>query len=204
MEVVGRESKGHDMTELPPKPSRDELTERAARVRLLVFDVDGVLTDGGLYYGGDGEVMKRFDVKDGHGLVMARLAGLRTAILTARSSSIVEVRGRELGLAAVLQGRKDKAAGFRELLAQLEVSPQECAYMGDDLNDLGPLGLAGLSACPADAAPEVRQAVHYVARSRGGHGAARELVELCLRGSGRWEATVQHMRDPDALQAVKL
>jgi 3-deoxy-D-manno-octulosonate 8-phosphate phosphatase (KDO 8-P phosphatase) len=192
------------MTELPPKPSRDELTERAARVRLLVFDVDGVLTEGGLYYGEHGEVMKRFDVKDGHGLVMARLAGLRTALLTARSSSIVEVRGRELGLAAVLQGRKNKAAGFRELLAQLEVPAQECAYMGDDLNDLGPLGQAGLSACPADAAPEVRQEVHYVARNRGGHGAARELVELCLKASGRWETTVQHMRDPDAPQAVKL
>ena len=192
------------MTELPPKPSRDELTERAARVRLLVFDVDGVLTEGGLYYGEHGEVMKRFDVKDGHGLVMARLAGLRTALLTARSSSIVEVRGRELGLAAVLQGRKNKAAGFRELLAQLEVSPEQCAYMGDDLNDLGPLGQAGLSACPADAAPEVRQEVHYIARNRGGHGAARELVELCLKASGRWEATVQQMRDPDAPQAVKL
>jgi 3-deoxy-D-manno-octulosonate 8-phosphate phosphatase (KDO 8-P phosphatase) len=192
------------MTELPPNPSRDELTERAARVRLLVFDVDGVLTEGGLYYGEHGEVMKRFDVKDGHGLVMARLAGLRTALLTARSSSIVEVRGRELGLAAVLQGRKNKAAGFRELLAQLEVPAQECAYMGDDLNDLGPLGQAGLSACPADAAPEVRQEVHYVARNRGGHGAARELVELCLKASGRWETTVQHMRDPDAPQAVKL
>ncbi|HEX8439782.1 KdsC family phosphatase, partial [Archangium sp.] len=102
------------MTELPPKPSKDELTVRASRVRLLVFDVDGVLSDGGLFYGDGGEVMKRFDVKDGHGLVMARLAGLRTAILTARSSSIVEVRGRELGLSAVLQGRKNKAAGFRE------------------------------------------------------------------------------------------
>lgn len=190
--------------ELPPKPSRDELTERAARVRLLVFDVDGVLTEGGLYYGEHGEVMKRFDVKDGHGLVMARLAGLRTALLTARSSSIVEVRGRELGMTAVLQGRKNKTAGFRELLAQLEAPAEECAYMGDDLNDLGPLGQAGLSACPADAAPEVRQEVHYVARNRGGHGAARELVELCLKASGRWETTVQHMRDPDAPQAVKL
>jgi 3-deoxy-D-manno-octulosonate 8-phosphate phosphatase (KDO 8-P phosphatase) len=192
------------MTESPPKPNKDELTGRAARVRLLVFDVDGVLTDGGLFYGDHGEALKRFDVKDGHGLVMARLAGLRTAILTARSSSIVEVRGRELGLAAVFQGRKNKNAGLRELLAQLEISPEECGYMGDDLNDLGPLSRVGLSACPADAAAEVRQEVHYIARSRGGHGAARELVELCLRASGRWEATVQHMRDPDALQAVKL
>jgi 3-deoxy-D-manno-octulosonate 8-phosphate phosphatase (KDO 8-P phosphatase) len=192
------------MTELAPKPTRDELTERAGRVRVLVFDVDGVLTDGGLYYGDGGEVMKRFDVKDGHGLVLARQAGLRTAILTARSSSIVDVRGQELGLSLVLQGRKDKTAGFRELLALLEVSADACAYMGDDVNDLGPLGLAGLSACPADAVPEVRQEVHYVARNRGGHGAARELVELCLRATGRWDTTVQHMKAPEALQAVKL
>ena len=192
------------MTELPPKPTRDELNERAQRVRVLVFDVDGVLTDGGLYYGDGGEVMKRFDVKDGHGLVLARQAGLRTAILTARSSSIVDTRGRELGVSLVLQGRKDKTAGFHELLAQLQVSADACAYMGDDVNDLGPLGLAGLSACPADAVPEVRQEVHYVARSRGGHGAARELVELCLKAQGQWDATVQHMKAPEALQAVKL
>lgn len=192
------------MTELPPKPNRDELTERAARVRLLVFDVDGVLTDGGLYYGDQGEAMKRFDVKDGHGLVMARLAGLRTAVLTARSSSIVEVRGRELGLSAIYQGRKDKVTGMKELLTQLAVPAEQCAYMGDDLNDLGPLGMVGLSACPADAALEVRQEVHYIARNPGGHGAARELVELCLRATGQWEATVRHMKASEALQAVKL
>jgi 3-deoxy-D-manno-octulosonate 8-phosphate phosphatase (KDO 8-P phosphatase) len=192
------------MTELPPKPNRDELTERAARVRLLVFDVDGVLTDGGLYYGDQGEAMKRFDVKDGHGLVMAGRAGLATAVLTARSSSIVEVRGRELGLSAIYQGRKDKSAGMKELLAQLAVPAEQCAYMGDDLNDLGPLGMVGLSACPADAALEVRQEVHYIARNRGGHGAARELVELCLRATGHWEATVRHMKASEALQAVKL
>lgn len=192
------------MTELPPKPNRDELTERAARVRLLIFDVDGVLTDGGLYYGDGGEVMKRFDVKDGHGIVLARLAGLRTAILTARTSTIVATRGQELGMAAIFQGRRDKTAGLGELLAQLQVPPGECAYMGDDINDLGPLSLVGLSACPADAVPEVRQEVHYIARNRGGHGAARELVELCLKASGQWDATVRHMKTSEAVQAVKL
>jgi 3-deoxy-D-manno-octulosonate 8-phosphate phosphatase (KDO 8-P phosphatase) len=192
------------MSGQPLPPSQDELMARAARVRLLVFDVDGVLTDGGLYYGEGGEVMKRFDVKDGHGLVMARLAGLRTALLTARSSSIVEVRGRELGLSAVFQGRKHKESGLRELLSELEVSPEACAYMGDDLNDLGAMALVGLSACPADAVPEVRQTVHHITHARGGQGAARELVELCLKASGRWEATVQHMKRPDGLQAVNL
>ncbi len=192
------------MTERPSKPNQDELTTRAARVKLFVFDVDGVLTDGGLYYGEAGELMKRFDVKDGHGMVMARLAGMKTALLTARTSSMVEVRGRELKLDAVLQGRKHKGPGLKELLAQLQVSAEECAYMGDDVNDLAPMALVGLAACPADAAPEVRQEAHYVARNRGGHGAARELIELCLRASGRWESTVQFMRDPESAQGVRL
>ncbi|MBZ4415187.1 HAD family hydrolase [Myxococcus sp. RHSTA-1-4] len=185
------------VTEAPSKPGKEELTSRAARVRLLVFDVDGVLTDGGLYYGAAGEQMKRFDVKDGHALVMARLAGLPAAIITARTSSIVEVRGRELGLAAVIQGRRDKGVALDELLQQLGVSPGACAYMGDDHNDLAPLSRVGLSACPADAVPEVRQEVHFVTQSPGGRGAARELVELCLRASGRWDDAVGLMRGTD-------
>lgn len=185
----------------PRKPGKEELLSRAARVRLFVFDVDGVLTDGGLYYGDNGEVMKRFDVKDGHAIVIARLLGLPSAVLTARSSRIVEARGRELGLAAIFQGRKEKGPAFVELLASLNVPPENCAYMGDDLNDLTPMGLAGLSACPADAVPEVRQEVHFVAQSRGGHGAARELVELCLRASGRWEDALGLMRHTDKMRS---
>ena len=184
-------------TEAPSKPGREELTSRASRVRLLVFDVDGVLTDGGLYYGGDGEVMKRFNVKDGHALVMARLVGLPAAILTARTSRIVEARGRELGLAAVFQGRREKGPALDELLAQLHVPADACAYMGDDLNDLDPMSQSGLSACPADAVPEVRQEAHFVTQNVGGHGAARELVELCLRASGRWDDAVGLMRRAD-------
>jgi 3-deoxy-D-manno-octulosonate 8-phosphate phosphatase (KDO 8-P phosphatase) len=169
------------------KPSRPELESRAARVKLLVLDVDGVLTDGGLYYGPDGEAQKRFDVKDGHGIVMARLTGLPAAVLTARTSRMVEVRGKELGLVAVKQGRRDKREGLLELLAELNVDAQDTAYMGDDVNDLGPLGLVGLPACPADAVPEVRSAALFVAHRPGGHGAVRELVELCLKSSGKWE-----------------
>jgi 3-deoxy-D-manno-octulosonate 8-phosphate phosphatase (KDO 8-P phosphatase) len=182
------------MAETQPKPTKEELSARAAKVRLLVFDVDGVLTDGGLYYGGDGELMKRFDVKDGHALVMARLMGLPAALLTARTSTIVEVRGRELGLAAILQGKKEKTPALEELLTQFSIPPESCAYMGDDLNDLGPMSHVGLSSCPADAVPEVRQEAHFVAQNRGGHGAARELVELCLKASGRWEEAVGLMR----------
>jgi len=176
------------------KPDSQALWARAAAVKLLVFDVDGVLTDGGLYYGPEGERMKRFDVKDGHGLVMARLAGLPSAVLTARTSRIVEVRGKELGLSAIYQGHKDKLAGLAELLAKLDIAASDCAYMGDDVNDLGPMGQVGLPACPADAAPEVRQQAMFVAQNPGGRGAARELVELCLKASLRWEKVVETLQ----------
>jgi len=178
------------------KPGQEELWARAAAVKLLVFDVDGVLTDGGLIYGPDGEVAKRFDVKDGHGLVLARLAGLPAAILTARVSRIVATRGKELGLCAVEQGHKDKRKGLLALLAQQGVAPEACAYMGDDVNDLPAMALVGLPACPSDAAAEVRQASRFVAQRPGGHGAARELAELCLKASGRWEAALAHMVSP--------
>lgn len=182
------------MSQSPQKPNQGELTLRASRIQLLVLDVDGVLTDGGLYYGPEGEAMKRFDVKDGHAIVMARLSGLPAAILTARSSRIVEVRGQELGFVRVLQGRKQKGPALQELLAELKIPPDACAYMGDDLNDLPALGQVGLFACPADAVSEVRQEAHFVTQSPGGKGAVRELVELCLKASGRWVDVVKRMR----------
>ena len=175
------------------KPDGDELRRRAARVELIVFDVDGVLTDGGLYYGPSGEAFKRFDVKDGTAIVMARLVGLPCAVLTARSSKIVEVRAQELGIATVFQGRKDKAQGLRDLLAHLGVDARRVAYMGDDVNDLGAMETVLLSACPTDAALEVRQRVDYVAHREGGRGAARELVELCLQSSQRWLKALEIM-----------
>jgi 3-deoxy-D-manno-octulosonate 8-phosphate phosphatase (KDO 8-P phosphatase) len=184
----------------PRKPGKDELLARAARVRLFVFDVDGVLTDGGLYYGEHGEVMKRFDVKDGHAIVIARLLGIPSAILTARTSPIVEARGKELGIAPIFQGRREKGPALDELLASLRISPEDCAYMGDDLNDLEPMARAGFSACPADAVLEVRQEVHFVAQSPGGRGAVRELIELCLRASGRWEDALGLMRQTDRIR----
>ena len=188
------------MTGRVEKPGTGELHARAAAVKLLVLDVDGVLTDGGLYYGPSGEALKRFDVKDGHGIVMARLSGLRTAVLTARQSEMVAVRGRELGMVAVYQGRRDKAAGFRELCAELQVAPSECAYMGDDTNDLPVLQLCGLPACPADAVPDVRAAAAFISRAPGGHGAVRELVELCLKASGRWDLALSHATGTQAPQ----
>jgi 3-deoxy-D-manno-octulosonate 8-phosphate phosphatase (KDO 8-P phosphatase) len=182
-------------TQSPPgKPGQPELEAIAATIKLVVFDVDGVLTDGGLYYGSNGELQKRFDVKDGHGIVMARLAGLSTAILTARTSEIVAVRAKELGMVAVSQGKRDKGRGLTELLAELSVDPLHCAYMGDDVNDLAPMAMVRLPACPADAVAEVRQNAVFVSRQPGGRGAARELLELLLKASGRWDRVLKGMK----------
>ena len=177
-------------------PAREELEARAAAVRLIVFDVDGVLTDGGLYYGPDGEALKRFDVRDGHAMALARKAGLPCAWLTARSSPMVELRARELGIAIVRQGRRHKLEGLEEILGELATPPEACAYMGDDLNDLAPMARVGLPACPADAASEVRAQALFVAHHPGGRGAARELIELCLKASGRWERVVEDQIHP--------
>lgn len=172
------------------------LGERAKAIALVVFDVDGVLTDGGLWYGPDGELMKRFDVKDGHAMVLARLTGLPVALLTARTSKIVETRAHELKLTKVFQGRREKGPALRELCESLGVLPEHTAYMGDDVNDLPAMNQCGLAACPADAVDEVRRAVHFVASRPGGRGAARELLELVLKATGRWERALEHMLHP--------
>lgn len=178
------------------RPDQEELRRIAATIKLIVCDCDGVLTDGGLWYGPQGELQKRFDVKDGHGLVMARLVGMPAAIITARRSEIVEVRGKELGLVRVLQGKREKGPALEELCAELNVTPAQCAYMGDDTNDLWPMSLAGLPACPADAVPEVRARAFFIAQNGGGRGAVRELVELCLKASGLWDKALSLMMQP--------
>ena len=169
------------------------VTERAAKVKLVVFDVDGVLTDGALWYGPAGEALKRFDVKDGHAIVLARLTDLPVALLTARTSPIVELRAAELKVARVSQGQREKGAGLVTLCSELGVLPSDCAYMGDDVNDLPALRQAGLAACPADAVAEVRSEVHFISTKNGGHGAARELLELILKATGRWAQALEHM-----------
>ncbi len=177
-----------------------KLEARAAVIRLVVLDVDGVLTDGALWYGPDGETFKRFDVKDGHAMVLARLVGLPIALLTARVSRIVEVRAEELKLVKVLQGRRDKGAAFDELCQQLTVLPETVAYMGDDINDLPALAKCGLAACPNDAVDEVKAHVQFVASKPGGRGAVRELLELILKARGLWGAALEHGGVPPALR----
>jgi 3-deoxy-D-manno-octulosonate 8-phosphate phosphatase (KDO 8-P phosphatase) len=160
---------------------------RAASIRLMVLDVDGVLTDGRLYFGPQGEAMKAFDVRDGHGIKLLMAGGVEVAILTARHSEIVATRMRELGVARVLQGQSDKRAALVALLAELGLAAEQCGYMGDDLPDLGALRLAGFAAAPADAAPEVLAAAHWVAPCDGGRAAVRAAAEFVLRAQARWD-----------------
>jgi 3-deoxy-D-manno-octulosonate 8-phosphate phosphatase (KDO 8-P phosphatase) len=161
--------------------SRDELLARAARVKLLILDVDGVLTDGRLYYGPQGELMKAFDVKDGHGIVLVR-SHVALGVISGRPG-LARARLEELRFQHLVFSQRDKLAGYAEL-AHLGFADDEVGYMGDDVNDLGLLAKVGLSACPADAHPRVRQAVHLVTSAPGGRGAVRELCDLLLAAKG--------------------
>ena len=154
--------------------------ERAARVRLMLFDVDGVLTDGTLYIGESGELMKAFNVRDGHGLKMLQASGVEVGLLSSRNSSIVIRRAAELGISLVLQGAIDKLAVFRSLLADRGLPAESSGYMGDDLVDLGVMSSCGFSAAVPEAAEAVRARAHYVSQAGGGRGAAREVCDLIL------------------------
>jgi len=162
--------------------SPQALVARAARIRLVLLDVDGVLTDGRLYYGPDGEALKAFDVKDGHGIVLLR-DRVDFGVVSGRPGGVSLRRLEELGVKHLVFGERDKLAGYAKL-AHLGVADEEVAYMGDDVNDVPLLRKVGLSACPADARPEVREIVHFVARSPGGRGAVRELCDLVMRARG--------------------
>jgi 3-deoxy-D-manno-octulosonate 8-phosphate phosphatase (KDO 8-P phosphatase) len=164
----------------------DKLTQRARRVRLAIFDVDGVMTDGTLWFGPRGEAMKAFNILDGHGLKLLQKAGIATALLSGRKSAAVAHRARELAIAHVIQGTgDDKVPEFERLLAKAGVKALECSYMGDDIQDLPVMKLCGLRVAVANAMDEVKQAAHYVTEAHGGRGAVRELCELVLRARGK-------------------
>lgn len=162
--------------------------QAAAAVRLLVLDVDGVLTDGRLHYGNDGEELKAFNIKDGLGIKLLRSVGVGVAIITGRESDIVARRARELGIDQVVQGREDKRQALRELCGRDGLMLTECAYMGDDLPDLGAIIDAGLGMTVADASPDVRAAAAWCSVAGGGCGAVREACEFILRARGDWAA----------------
>ncbi|NJD62872.1 MAG: HAD family hydrolase [Deltaproteobacteria bacterium] len=161
--------------------------EKAARVRLFLLDVDGVLTDGGIILDGDGRETKRFHVRDGHGIKMLQRAGVGVGIITGRTSEVVAVRAKELGISLVRQGAVDKVASWREILASTGVPPAETAYVGDDIVDVPLMRQVGFAATVADAESYVRDAADFVSTRAGGHGAVREIIEFVLRSGGAWD-----------------
>jgi len=165
-----------------------DIYDKARAVRLAIFDVDGVMTDGRLYYSERGEELKVFDVRDGHGLKMLQESGVRLALLTSRSARAVALRAENLGISLVYQGVADKLTAFREILGELRLDAAAASFMGDDLVDLPVLRHCGLALAVADAAAEVRDAAHYVTRAGGGRGAVREACELILRAQGNFDA----------------
>lgn len=174
------------MTVPPPSRGPVSLRDRCRPIRLLVLDVDGVLTAGGIVLGPEPLEVKEFHVRDGSALALWHRAGNSSALITGRTSAAVERRAGELGVTQVVQGAARKRAALEQLLNQLAVSAGEACYVGDDLPDLAAMQLAGLAAAVADASPDVRAAAHYVTRTPGGRGAVREVVELVLRCQGRW------------------
>lgn len=163
---------------------------RAARVSLMIFDVDGILTDGGLHYGPAGESLKRFNVHDGLGIKLLGQAGVSTAIISARHSEIVAKRAADLGIEHVQQGAHDKKTAFEQLLARTGKQAEECGFLGDDWIDLPILSRVGFAASVPNGHAEVRSRVHYVTTARGGDGAAREVCDFILRAQGKYEAAL--------------
>jgi 3-deoxy-D-manno-octulosonate 8-phosphate phosphatase (KDO 8-P phosphatase) len=163
------------------------LQAKASRIRLLLFDVDGVLTDGGVVMHGDGSESKAFHIRDGAAIVWAQRAGLTVGILSARSSGATAHRAAQLAIRIVAQGVPSKLSAYEKIVRDAKVEDDAVAYMGDDLLDLPVLAKVGLSAAPSDAAAEVRERVDFVSAVPGGRGAARELIEMVLRAQKRWD-----------------
>lgn len=161
-------------------PIPAEHLERARAVRAIAFDVDGVLTDGGMYVGARGEEFRRFDVKDGHGIVRLREAGMRVALISSDPSPVARHRARRLGIRHIYLGVRDKAAALLRFLKSARLAPAQAAYVGDDTTDLPAMRTAGLAIAVADAAAEARAAAHWVTQLRGGRGAAREIADALL------------------------
>lgn len=168
-----------------------QFDERARSLRLVLLDVDGVLTDGTVGIGGSGDEWKSFSIRDGAAMVWAQRAGLDIGLLSGRASDATARRAAELRITLVVQGETDKRAAYLKIAEDAGLSDDQIAYMGDDLIDLPVLSRVGLSAAPPDACADVRSRVHYVTEASAGHGAVREFLERILRARGQWDALVR-------------
>jgi 3-deoxy-D-manno-octulosonate 8-phosphate phosphatase (KDO 8-P phosphatase) len=167
------------------------LLERARKTRLLIMDVDGVLTDGRIIQDSQGYELKVFDVKDGHGIVMAHRAKLQTALISGRESETITHRAQELGIELVFQKIWNKLEVYEKLLVDTQFTHDEVAYIGDDLVDIPLLRRVGFAVAVADAVDEVKTASHLITQRPGGHGAVREVIELILRAQGLWDTLLE-------------
>jgi 3-deoxy-D-manno-octulosonate 8-phosphate phosphatase (KDO 8-P phosphatase) len=176
-----------------PVTRHPSLAARLARVKLFLCDVDGVLTDGSIYIGGERE-FKRFDIRDGLGMVLARRAGLKLGWVSARPSLATKLRADELKIHFLVQqgDRLSKTGAIEELLAQERLSWNDVCFVGDDIVDLGPLKRAGLAVAVADGVGEAKAASHFTTGAAGGHGAIREIIEIILKAQGKWDSFVAH------------
>lgn len=167
----------------------------AQQIQLVALDVDGVMSDGSVIYSSSGDELKAFNIKDGLGIKLLQRVGIEVAIITGRSSALLERRARELGIETLIQGREDKRTALLELAQSRGLEPEQLAYMGDDLPDLAAIRIAGIGACPADAIEAVRDAADWVATTPGGRGAVREFAQFLLHNRGEW---AQIIKDYDA------
>ena len=171
------------------------MEKQLAKIKLLLLDVDGVLTDGRIIYDSQGNELKAFDVKDGHGLKMVQRAGIKVGIITGRNSAVVSRRAQELGIDILYQGALRKLEPYLEILSGQDLLDEQVAYVGDDIVDLPILSRVGFSATVADAVPDVLSFVDYVATRPGGGGAVREICDLLLRASGQWDKITRRYFD---------
>ena len=166
--------------------------DHCRRIELILSDVDGVLTDGGVLFDNQGIEIKQFHIRDGLGIKLWQKAGFRFGLLTARSSHIVKVRAAELDVSIVRQGFENKLPTAKQLIAELDLTPEQVCHIGDDLTDLSLIRYVGLGVAVADAVKEVRDAARYVTNLPGGRGAVREVVELLLRSKNRWDDLIRN------------
>ncbi|TCS80479.1 KdsC family phosphatase [Pectinatus cerevisiiphilus] len=171
---------------------KEEAVAHAAKVRMIIFDVDGVLSDGKLYYGSDGEIFKAFFVRDGLGISLARQSGIKLAIITGRASAIVEKRGKELKFDAVYQGNLYKLKAYGEIKEKFSLNDDQIAYIGDDIVDLPIMTKVGFPSAVADAVPEVKNTAYLVSDFAGGEGAVRQIVEFILKAQKKWQLIIKN------------
>lgn len=168
-----------------------DAVQKARRIKLIIFDVDGVMTDGSIIFHNSGEESKVFNAKDGHGIKLMMRAGIQVAIITGRKSEVVRLRAEELGIEHLFQGALEKGDAVRELLDRLKLAPEDAAYMGDDLIDIPAMRLVGLAVSVADAGEDAKKYAHIITKLPGGRGAVREACEFILKSQKLWESSIE-------------